>query len=531
MTAEEYVIGVLRQTGELTADQHHILQAEQKVRQQSLTELCVRMRVCSPERIAQLQAQALGVKYIDLLATEIDWALALRFGVELQRRHKFFVFTQTSGALCIAMADIEDIVARDAAAQRAAVLGFFQIDFFQTPALQLQAIQTQAEHHKIESSSGSYLAEGAPANEIIDSLLQEAALEEASDIHFQPEAHMVVVRYRSDGLLRIAHSLQKQVWPSVAVRLKILSELDIAESRRPQSGHFETEISGQRYDIRVSTHPTVDGENIVLRLLCAKKRIRPLAELGFPEETVKELTSIIAQPYGLFLICGPTGSGKTTTLYALCAQMDAISRNIMTLEEPVEYRLNNIRQTEVQMNGVVSFADGVRSILRQDPDVILIGEIRDEATAKIALRAAMTGHLVLATVHANTAELVPARLVDLGVRPGLLAGQILAVLSQRLVRCICAECSGSGCESCWQTGLRGRTAVSELCVVDAALDAAIAAGQTASALCSIRQSQGRQTLQQDGESKVHQGLTTWAELQRALGNLRSYAPKSPRPHD
>ena len=353
----------------------------------------------------------------------------------------------------------------------------------------------------------------------METILTQAVKAGASDIHFQPEDQFIRLRYRIDGLLQTEQTFHKQDWSGIAVRLKIMAGLDIAESRRPQSGRFDLRLAGHQVDFRLSTHPTLFGENIVVRLLDKDKSLLRLSELGFSQTHIDYLKKVSSLPQGMIIVSGPTGSGKTTSLYALFAEMDSRNRNIMTLEEPVEYHLPGIRQTEIKEGGIISFADGVRSILRQDPDVIFIGEIRDEATAKMALRSAMTGHLVIATVHSYDCYGVPARLVDLGLQPSLLAGHILCAVSQRLVRKICPACqaspipnefrnmdskirterpectqeylrtqesaifekqiskgAGYGCEDCHQTGYKGRSAVVEILPFDDEIDQITANG-------------------------------------------------------
>jgi general secretion pathway protein E/type IV pilus assembly protein PilB len=360
-------------------------------------------------------------------------------------------------------------------------------------------------------------AEDVP--EHLNHILQIAIEKGASDLHFHPQSHVIKVSLRVQGALQEIYDLHKGFWSNWCVRIKVLANLDIAESRRPQTGHFNMDFHRKPFDFRVSTHPTLHGESVVIRLFSQGKECLSLEQLGFSPMVQGSLLEVIHRPYGLILLCGPTGSGKTTTLYSLCAKMDASRMNIMTLEEPIEYQLESIHQTEISQNGVLNFADGVRSILRQDPDVLLIGEIRDEETAKMALRASMTGHLVLSTIHSNEALGAPLRFLDLGVPLAFLSGQILGILSQRLVRRTCPQCHGAphGCCFCDNTGFKGRLALCEWLRMTEELDYCLSSGAPFLEWKKILKTQAHTTLLDDGLEKVRQNLTTPEELERVLG--------------
>jgi type II secretory ATPase GspE/PulE/Tfp pilus assembly ATPase PilB-like protein len=301
------------------------------------------------------------------------------------------------------------------------------------------------------------------------------------------------------------------------VCLKIMAGLDIGETRRPQGGGFQRLMNGHHVDFRVATHPTVYGESIVVRILDKDKAPLSLHQLGFGDNHIQLFKKLIHQPQGIIIFSGPTGSGKTTTLYALFSEMDRDARNIVTLEQPVEYHLPGVRQTEIR-EGVISFQEGLRSVLRQDPDVIFIGEIRDEETAHMALRSAMTGHLVFATLHTNDAASVPARLVDLGLSPTLLSGNILAAVAQRLLRCVC-QCETKGCDECSQTGYSGRVAVAEILPFDDDVNHIIAAGANVSDLRAYVYHKKIPTLKDDANNKKEKGITTQEEIHRVLGQF------------
>lgn len=295
----------------------------------------------------------------------------------------------------------------------------------------------------------------------LESILNKAIQDCASDIHIFPAETITNVSFRIEGIITEQGCVGCGLWEKIIVRLKILSHLDIAESRRPQSGSFQYFFHDNAYDIRVSFHPTILGEKVVLRILNQKNLQIPLPTLGYSQETLQSLLFCLRQPTGLILVTGPTGSGKTTTLYALVQELQKKQLNIATLEDPVEYKIPTIHQTQVNEKIGLNYAQGIRSLLRQDPDVILIGEIRDEETAHMCFRAAMTGHLVLSTLHTKCASSSLMRLANLGVHTADIIHNTLAIVSQRLVRKLCKDCDSSGCSQC-QNGYRGRVAIEEI---------------------------------------------------------------------
>lgn len=507
----------------LRPDQVQVVAEEQKQTGQGFEASCARLGLVRGATLKQLLSALSGVPYTDLSTVWTPMSLEI---VSLEVLHRFFVFSREGNSLDVAVEDPLDVAKRDliqrVLSQR---LGAVHCRFFYTDA---EALESALARRSPEETSSDVLAEDTTVYEsaprdlsdvsaFFEAFLQKAVAEGVSDVHLEPLSSLVRVRFREDGLLRVVQEFHPRLWPNLVIRIKILSNLDIAESRRPQSGHFTQVVCGQKCDFRVSTHPTIHGENVVIRILYRHKKLLSLAELGFGSEAIQKLEMAICQPYGLILLCGPTGSGKTTTLYTLCAQMDATTQNIMTLEEPVEYSFETIRQTEIQHADVMTFAEGVRSILRQDPDVLFIGEIRDEETAQMALRAAMTGHLVLSTVHSNDALRAPARLFDLGIPPSLLSGQLLMVMAQRLVRRTCSACQGSGCEFCRRTGFKGRLAISEILTVDPTIDTCISRMVPLADLTEAARAGGYRSLMEDGLEKVKAGLTTQEELQRVCG--------------
>ncbi len=419
---------VLLKKGVITPDQLHIALMQQQKNHKFLSEVLVDLRFVAPKVMGEFLSEITGYPYVDLENFSIDSSLVLKFGKE---------FCQTNGTvpfchddiLHVAMLDPENVIVQDVIKKSAENLFKEKIicRFYHTHKQALVNALQQLVLPVADSFDASFQS-------LFTNLLNDAFLKHASDIHFVPLDQMIMVKFRIHGELVVYQHLEWEIYEKTCVRLKLLSKLDIAERRRPQSGGCTLNIQGSPIDCRTSFHPCSWGESLVVRLLPTNRQVLSLYELGFSDTQIKTMRKLVNKDYGLFLVCGPTGSGKTTTLHALLKELDCVQKNVMTLEQPIEYRVNGVRQTEIHETGVISFAEGVRSMLRHDPDVILIGEIRDEDTAKMALRAAMTGHLVLATIHASCPFVAPARLIDLGIAPNLLAGQILAVLSQELIR-------------------------------------------------------------------------------------------------
>ncbi len=362
----------------------------------------------------------------------------------------------------------------------------------------------------------------APIIRMINALLTQAAREGASDIHIEPAEQASVVRFRVDGTLRDVVRPKKALHAALISRIKIMAQLDIAEKRMPQDGRIALRVAGRPVDVRVSTLPTGYGERAVLRLLDKEAGRLDLARLGMADDTLMRFDGLTRRPHGIILVTGPTGSGKTTTLYAALSRLDTQTTNVMTVEDPIEYHLDGIGQTQVNPRIDLTFAKALRAILRQDPDVIMIGEIRDADTAQIAVQASLTGHLVLATLHTNDAVSAVNRLIDMGIEPFLLASSLLGVLSQRLVRRCCPVCGGpskaAGCTACSQTGYQGRSGVYELLEVDEGLRALIHQRASEAQLRDWALQHGMRTLRQDGERWLATGVTTLEELLRVTGD-------------
>lgn len=402
----------------------------------------------------------------------------------------------------------------------------------------LQELKAEPKIEETEEIIEETIIDEAPIIRLVNSLITKAIDEEASDIHLEPFEDSIRVRYRIDGILREVMSLPRKMVYAIVSRFKIMANMDIAERRIPQDGRISLKLAGQELDLRVSTLPTTFGEKVVVRIL-DKDSIKnyTFEKLGFTSENHQRFIQFLKRAYGVILVTGPTGSGKTTTLYTALNFINSVERNIITVEDPVEYMLEGVNQTQVNVKAGATFAGYLRSILRQDPDVIMVGEIRDAETAEIALRAATTGHLVFSTLHTNDASGAITRLIDMGVEPFMVASSILGVVAQRLVRKICPNCkypcppeeaevvfagikpdevvySGRGCEQCNHTGYRGRVAIFEVLAVSPSLQRLILKRPSAEDLRQTSIKEGMITLKEDGIQKALAGITTLKEIMR-----------------
>lgn len=400
-----------------------------------------------------------------------------------------------------------------------------------------------AEVEEVSPERLQQMAEEAPVVGLANLIISQAITERASDIHVEPQAENVRVRYRIDGVLREALKLPKEIQPSLISRFKIISGMDIAEKRLPQDGRFSLVLEGKTFDFRVSTYPSVYGEKVVMRILDKASILRGLDKLGMLPQTLERFERIIRQPWGIILVTGPTGSGKSTTLYSVLNRLNTGEQHIITLEDPVEYELPGIIQAQVNYKAGFTFAEGLRAILRQDPDIIMVGEIRDRETALLATEAALTGHLVLSTLHTNDAPSAVTRLMDMGIEPFLIASTVIGVLAQRLVRIICPYCKeaydvpsdvlrgmdvgefgerertfyrGRGCEKCRNTGYIGRTGIFEFMVVDDEIRELILKRAASHIIRESAARAGMKSLKEDAFEKVLLGITTWEELIRVV---------------
>ena len=380
-----------------------------------------------------------------------------------------------------------------------------------------------------DESTGVVTDVGTSVIRLVDQLLAEGIQAGASDIHIEPEEQGIAVRHRVDGLLRHARTLPRRVAPSLVSRVKILSGLDIADRLRPQDGRARVAIHGSVVDLRVSTLPASHGEKIVIRVLDGSAGLRTLDSIGFSSADLARIRSLLEQREGLVLVTGPTGSGKTTTLYAALREIQARGVNVVTVEDPIEYRLPGIVQVQVHERAGLTFSAALRSIMRQDPDVILVGEIRDRETAEIAIQASLTGHLVLSTLHTNDAPSAVTRLMDIGVAGYQIATAVKGVISQRLLRRRCSDCAGGGCAACDGSGHRGRLAVAEVLVGSPEFERRVAAGASTEAMADAARAAGCATLWESGLELVRRGETTMDELRRVAAEpVRVVTEPAPR---
>lgn len=401
-------------------------------------------------------------------------------------------------------------------------------------------VDTGDEEGDERSDPVSELVAEAPAVSMVNSFLESAIENRASDIHIEGESKKMLVRLRIDGVMYDQLTLPQEVHPSIISRVKILAGLDIGEKRMPQDGRFDARYRGQEFDVRASVVPGINGEKAVLRMLPKGTGGLALDEVGFSERHLAEMKQLIELPYGMVLATGPTGSGKTTTLYGALNQIDAVGKNVLTIEDPVEYQISRVTQIQVHPKIGLTFALGLRHILRQDPDVLMVGEIRDDDTLQMSMQAALTGHLVLSTVHCNDAAAAPIRMIDMGAEPFLVASAVAAVISQRLVRRLCDNCKveyqpdaallkklglpedgatfcrGQGCSDCRETGYFGRISVFEIMRIEETLETAVVRRASAPELRKICRELGYSTMLQDSIEKAKQGITSLEEVIRAV---------------
>lgn len=545
------------QQGLISQDQLRIALIEQEQNNIPLGRQLVRLGFVSESMVRDLVAHTIGQESIDLTTVVADVDALGMVPEDFSRRYHLLpvAYEDATKTMIVAMADMFNVVALDQL--RAMLGGQIQlkpvlaaeaqleehIDQFYGYELSVDGILREIETGEIDYQSLS--AEGdeytQPVVRLVGALLMDAVKRGASDIHFEPEYAFLRIRYRIDGVLQQVRSLHKSYWPGVAVRLKVISGMDIAETRAPQDGRLNMNLCGRPIDFRVSSHPTIHGENIVLRVLDRERSIIPLERMGLRTTTMEQLKLMMTRPEGILIVTGPTGSGKTTTLYSLLSHQNVESVNIMTLEDPVEYPVAQMRQTSVAEVNKVDFANGIRSIMRQDPDIILVGEVRDADTATMAFRAAMTGHQVFTTLHTNSALGAFPRLTDIGISPDIMAGNIIGVVAQRLVRVLCPHCKEpakptdeerkilgvkrneaiqifrhKGCKRCNQTGYRGRMAIMELLRIDSDMDSLIARRAHFDELRKIALEKGFSTLADDGVRRILEGYTSIEEVMRVI---------------
>ena len=549
---------LLVQQGLITQDQLRIALTEQSVQKIPIGRLLVRLGFVTEAVIRDIMARTIGQESIDLNQVLVDAEALSLVPQEFARRHRLLpiAFDADQSQLMVAITEVFNLAALDqlramvgSRVQIKTVLaGQAQLDEFidQFYGFELSVdgilreIETgEVDYQSLQQEGGDEYTQ--PIVRLVGALLVDAVKRGASDVHFEPEYAFLRIRYRIDGVLEQIRSLHKNYWAGIAVRLKVISGMNIAETRAPQDGRISLNLNGRPVDFRVSTQPTIWGENIVLRVLDREKSIISLEQMQLTREVTSKLNLMLARPEGILIITGPTGSGKTTSLYSMLAKLNVESVNIMTLEDPVEYPVALMRQTSVNESARVDFASGIRSIMRQDPDIILVGEVRDRDTAEMAFRAAMTGHQVFTTLHTNSALGTFPRLLDIGIAPDIMAGNIIGILAQRLVRTLCNHCKEAyepnaeerlllgigadqeqklyrpvGCPQCNNRGYKGRTAVIEILHMDADMDELVARRASPRELREAAVSKGFRSLADEGLQRVVEGVTSLSEVARAI---------------
>lgn len=534
---------------------------EQKKSGERLGRVLVNLGYLTEEDISNVLEMQLGISQAKLDSTELSPEVIGLIPEALIRRHRVIPIKKEGNKLTIAMVDPLNIVALDdlqiatgtiiepaVATEKeidAVIQKYFGVQkFMGKVAEDIEDVEVMPSADlpifNMDSISGA-MANEAPIIRVVNSIIHQAVKERASDIHIEPRENEVRIRFRIDGLLREIMNLPRHIIAAVVSRIKIMGDMDIAEKRIPLDGRIQVKIAQKSIDLRVSTLPTIFGEKVVIRVLDKDNVLLRLDELGMPPELLKSYRGISKSSYGMILITGPTGSGKTTTLYSTLSEINTPDKNIITIEDPVEYVLDDINQIRVNQKAGLDFATGLRAILRQDPDVVMVGEIRDGETADIAVRAATTGHLVLSTLHTNDAASTLLRLIDIGVEPFLVASSVIAVMAQRLIRVICPTCKepyevppsaparsflnlsdtepvllykGKGCANCGYTGYRGRKIIQELLPITSVQRNLIKEKATADEIWRSAVDQGMVTLKQDGIQKALKGLTTIDEIMR-----------------
>lgn len=517
--------------------------------------ILVEMGFISEGALGEILSESSGVQKFDIKSSIIDSRLVKKIPKDFALRNKVVPVAYTKDSITIGMADVFDIVIIDQVRQ------YFPPTFRIIPVYvnESDIVQAIDQYHGYEMSIEGILKEvekagsekmndeaqlkgdyKSPMVRLVDAVLTDAVHRGASDLHFEPENLFLRIRYRIDGKMVQVRSIHRDYWLPFSVRIKILSGMNIAESRKSQDGRINSDILGRKIDFRVSTQPTIHGENIVMRILDEKKSIMSLDSLGFSKYSIDLLQKLVQRPEGVIIITGPTGSGKTTTLYTVLSSINSIDKNIMTLEDPVEYHIPLIRQSNIRQDIGMDFASGIKALLRQDPDVILVGEVRDKETAITAIQAAMTGHQVYTSLHTNDALGAIPRLMNIGVPSYLMAGSFICIMAQRLARRLCGHCKkeepltaiekrmlgpkhakvekifkAQGCERC-MGGYKGRIVVTEILPFDRELDEMVAAGATRKQIMAYALSKGFIPMVEDGLQKVVAGLIDVKELARVV---------------
>lgn len=516
-----------------------------------LGEILVEENIITQQQLIDVLKTKFGVESIDLRSIKLDPSMVKLLPENLARRHKAVPIKISDGKLIVAMSDPLD---RPALAEIGMITQKPTQAVLASPsdikyAIDVVFSDTNAnkaadEYMRIQSSGADFDdnnldINSAPIVKLVTSLIESGVRMKASDIHIEPEVDKMRVRMRIDGVLYETLSISNKPHNAIVSRIKIMANMNISEKRIPQDGRILTEVDGREIDLRVATIPSTQGEKVVIRILDRQSLVEGIHNLGLSESGEEKFKSIINRPYGMVLVTGPTGSGKTTTLYTVLMSLNNVNRNIVTIEDPVEYDIPGIYQTQVNPKAGLTFATGLRGFMRADPDVVMVGEIRDEETADVAVNAALTGHLVLSTLHTNDSVGAVARMVEMGVKPYILASSLSGVIAQRLVRKICPHCKteyeatlqdklaiglpedkdyilykGAGCENCNDTGYKGRIGVFEILPISNELRNLITKDTSTNKLFEAAEKEGLVTLREDGVDKVLRGATTVQEVLR-----------------
>ncbi|MBN1869233.1 MAG: Flp pilus assembly complex ATPase component TadA [Candidatus Omnitrophica bacterium] len=553
----------LVKSGLINEEQLKRVLLNQQKSNERLGEIVLRMGFATAEQMAPILAKYFDIPYVNVkqIYKNIKPEVIDSLPLELAQRFTILPIEFKKERLVVAMSDPLDFIAIDTVQLKISrrILPSLAIENEINDAIEycyhhLPRLKESVENFVDTSFDAKEEAEGAsqqqfdasdkPVVQYVKSLISQAVNSHASDILIDPKEDNVELRFRVDGFLHQVDPPPKPMLGAINARIKILSGLDIAERRLPQDGRFKVKIGKSDIDIRTSTFPTIYGESVVLRLLDTAQPMLGLGQLGFEKNDLEKFRSLLSEPYGLILVTGPTGSGKTTTLYTCLNEIKTASKNICTLEDPVEYRLPFIKQSQVNQMIGFTFSRGLRSLLRQDPDVIMVGEIRDKETAEISIHAALTGHLVLSTLHTNDAVGAPIRLINMGIEPYLIASSLLGIVAQRLVRVNCPDCSrtydrqsgnwealpfsseierfskGAGCPKCLQSGYKGRQGIFEVLVPDEEVLNCIMSRGTSDAIRFIAQKKGMKSLHEAGIEKLRAGVTSPEEILRVTQRRR-----------
>ncbi|MBN2054316.1 Flp pilus assembly complex ATPase component TadA [bacterium] len=538
---------LLIEAGYCSEEQLRLALREQKKTGELLGDIMIRLGFAGEEQVSRTLARQSGVTFVKLRDRVLPGDLVSLVPEDVARRYKIIPVARDDAQLTVAMTDFLDIKAID----RLTRLTGLTINTIAATETDISAaierlyrgseagmVTLQKELEGIEAGE-VVEGEAGPVARLVDRLIAEGVRREATDVHIEPEEKVIRTRYRQDGILLPGPSLPKDLQSAIISRVKILAEMNIAETRLPQDGRIDFTLGKKQVDIRASTFPALFGESIVMRILDREQLVMGLPNLGLTDKTLEAYREVITRANGIILVTGPTGSGKTTTLYSTLQEINSLEKKIITLEDPIEYHFPMIQQAQINTRAGLTFARGLRAIFRQDPDIILVGEIRDRETVEMAVRSALTGHLVFSTIHTNDAASAISRLLDMEVEPYLLSSSVLAIVAQRLVRVLCSHCKRpvepgeslggkftdlgiapitmferGGCDQCNQTGFKGRIGIFEILMMDRAVKQAVMDRRASDQIKDIAYQHGMVGMYEDGMRKVAGGVTTIEEVMR-----------------